>query len=249
MSKVASPPLVWPLAGALACILLAGAGFAQSPSAGMAGMQGMDSAHSDPHMVMTALRPANTADSERAAEIVTALRASIEKYKDYRAALADGYRIFAPQLPEREKHFTNWRYAIEAQFKFDPAHPTSLLYDRTADGGWKLAGAMYTAPRRYSEEQLNRRVPLSVAHWHRHVNFCFPPKAALQQIRQASPGQPEPVKQEWARFLPITDEPTCRQEGGRWIPQLFGWMVHVYPFETDLSRIWSVREPSPMPGD
>jgi hypothetical protein len=226
----------WP-AAALACLLLAGPAFAQNPSAGMAqmaGMQGMDSGHADAHMVMTSLRPANAADSGRAAQIVETLRTSIEKYKDYRVALADGYRIFAPQLPEREKHFTNWRHAAEAQFRFDPAHPTSLLYDRTADGGWKLAGAMYTAPRWYSLDQLNQRVPLSVARWHRHVNYCLPPRSDLRQARQHGTEKSNAgIKQEWVRFLKITDQQTCSQQNGRWIPQIFGWMVHVYPFSSD----------------
>ena len=123
------------------------------------------------------------------------------------------------------------------QRRFDPAHPTSLLYDRTPDGGWKLVGAMFTAPRSYTLEQLNERVPLSVARWHRHVNFCFPPRATIQQIRQqrAQNGQIKPeARQLFLQFFRINNQPACEQAGGRWVPQLFGWMVHVYP---------SLREP------
>lgn len=247
MGKLANYHPASPLAAALACLALAGACFAQNPSAGMAamaGMQGMDSGRPDPHMVMTALRPANSGDRERAAQIVETLRSSIEKYEDYRVALAEGFRIFAPNLPGKEKHFTNYRWAAEAQLHFNPAHPTSLLYDRTPDGGWKLAGAMYTAPRWYSEDQLNHRVPLSVARWHRHIDYCLPPKSALSQAPQAGTEQAAQVKQEWVRFLAIADQQTCSQADGRWIPQIFGWMVHVYPFS---SNPWHLASPPGAP--
>ncbi len=69
------------------------------------------------------------------------------------------------------KHFTNNSYAMENALGFNPAHPTSLLYE--VDGSnYKLIGAMYTAPKRLNEDDLDKRVPLSVAQWHAHVNFC-----------------------------------------------------------------------------
>src|ERR1700690_4348641 len=85
----------------------------------------------NPHMFMTELRPAKPGDEKRAQEILSALRPAIEKYKDYRVALADGYKIFFPNVPQHHYHFTNYRYAAEATFEFNPAHPTSLLYKKT----------------------------------------------------------------------------------------------------------------------
>src|ERR1700685_3557020 len=61
-----------------------------------------------PHMRMTALRPVQPGDAERAEQIVSALRQTMEKYRDYRVALGDGYRIFLPNLPQSEYHFTNY---------------------------------------------------------------------------------------------------------------------------------------------
>jgi hypothetical protein len=29
-----------------------------------------------------------------------------------------------------------------------------------------------------------------------------------------------------------------REAGGRFQPQMFGWMVHVYPFESTTDRFW-----------
>src|SRR5436190_15325355 len=61
-----------------------------------------------PHMKMTALRPASQADKDRAALTVATTREALEKYKDYKAALADGYKIFLPNVPSKMKqHFTN----------------------------------------------------------------------------------------------------------------------------------------------
>jgi hypothetical protein len=182
-----------------------------------------------PHMYMTALRPSNPADEKRAQQIVDELRPALEKYRDYHVALNEGYQIFHPELPQDHYHFTNYSNALAAQFHFDPTRPTSLLYKKTADG-YKLEGAMYTAPKRYSEDQLNERVPLSVARWHEHVNFCLPPK-----------GVPITV-QNWKEFGlrgSIATEEACDAANGRWHAVVFNWMVHVYPFETDPAKIWA----------
>jgi hypothetical protein len=181
------------------------------------------------HMHMTALRPPNPADQQRAAEILAVLRPAIEKYKDYRVALADGFRIFGPNVPQPMYHFTNYAYAFEASYKFDPAHPTSLLYKKTA-GGYQLIGAMYTDRKFATEDELNQRVPLSIARWHQHTNLCFPPRGV--SIQQAN----------WKEFGlkgSIATQAACEQAGGRWIPEIFGWMVHVYPYQTDPSKIWA----------
>src|SRR5713101_1186399 len=57
-----------------------------------------------PHMYMTSLRPASPRDWAKAGAIVDQLREGIERYRDYRVALADGYRIFLPNLPLPEYH-------------------------------------------------------------------------------------------------------------------------------------------------
>jgi len=183
----------------------------------------------NPHMFMTELRPTKPGDDKRAAEILSALRPAIEKYKDYKVALADGYQIFSPNVPQHHYHFTNYRYAFESTFEFNPAHPTSLLYKKT-DDGYELEGAMYTAPKKATEDQLDERVPLSVARWHKHVNFCMPPKGASRQDVN------------WKQFGlagSITSPDSCQQAGGQWRAQIFSWMVHVYPYETDPAKIWA----------
>ena len=189
-----------------------------------------------PHMRMTRLAAPNAADAARADSIVRVLKASIAKYADYHAALEDGYQIFLPGVKQKVYHFTSRSRALKAAFTFDASKPTSLLYKKTGDG-YELVGAMYTAPKRFSESDLNARVPLSVAQWHVHVNLCVPPKGDLQRWKETEGGKP--------KFGPkgvIASKEACEAEGARWIPQLFGWMVHVDPFETDPKMVWGTHE-------
>jgi hypothetical protein len=204
---------------------------AEQPDAASAANASMSDMHMNmnPHMFMTDLHPANGSDQRRAEDILKTLRRAIEKYKDYHAALEDGFQIFLPQIPQPHYHFTNWRYAYEAEFVFNPEHPTSLLYKK-AGSGYELEGAMYTAPRRDAEEQLNERVPLSVARWHKHVNLCMPPKGTPQQ---------QVDRKKFGLGGSIATENACEEAGGRWTPQIFNWMVHVYPYEHDPEKIWA----------
>jgi hypothetical protein len=191
-------------------------------------MPGLDMA-ANPHMFMTELAPKQPGDDRRAAEIVEILGKSIARYRDYKVALADNYKIFLPNVKQPVYHFTNYRNAIAAEFIFNPAHPTSLLYKKSGEG-YELVGAMFTAPKSATEQQLNERVPLSIARWHEHVNFCLPPR-----------GTP-PAQIDWKKFGlagSIASPDACAQANGRFIKQIFGWMVHVYPFEQDPEKLWA----------
>ncbi len=184
----------------------------------------------NPHMKWTAERALTPEDRQRAAEVLVELRPALEKYKDYRVALEEGFQIFAPDFPQPEYHFTHYGYALRNAFTFDAGRPTSLLYRKT-DDGYELVGAMYTASRISNEDDLDERIPLSVARWHQHVNICLPPRG---QERSS----------DWTKFGPrgsIATEAACQEAGGRWRAHLFGWMVHVYPYESDWARIWTHR--------
>jgi hypothetical protein len=190
---------------------------------------GHSNAHSQ-HMFMTTMRPETPEDVQRANEIVTELRAGIQKYRDYHVALDDGFKIFLPNIPQPEYHFTRNRNGFLEAFTFDPARPTSLLYKKTATG-YELVGAMYTMPKRASEDQLNARVPLSVAMWHLHTNLCMPPRDQLRST-------------DWTKFGlhgTIATEDACSDAGGRFHPVIFGWMVHVYPYEQGLDNIFAMH--------
>jgi hypothetical protein len=185
-----------------------------------------------PHMKMTALRSAKPGDAARAKEVAESARKASEKYTDYHVALADGYKIFHPELRQKMYHFTNYGYAMEAAFRFNPEHPTSLLYEKHGDD-YKLIGVMYTAPKRMGEDELDQRIPLSVAQWHEHVNFCAAPAARKNEYMTPHP--------QFGLRGSITTQEACDAAGGTFHPVIFNWMVHVYPFEKDQANIWSVE--------
>jgi hypothetical protein len=189
-----------------------------------------------PHMKMTALRPSKPGDAARAQQVVEAARKAADKYLDYHTALADGFEIFLPNVPQKMYHFTSRKYAMEAIVSFNPEHPTSLLYEKHGDD-YKLIGVMYTAPKRFTENDLDQRIPLSVAQWHEHVNFCRPPADMPMAERWKESLGPD------AKFGlkgSINTQEACDAAGGRFLPVVFNWMVHVYPFEKDQASIWSV---------
>jgi hypothetical protein len=185
-----------------------------------------------PHMKMTALRQAKPGDDARAKEVAEAAHKASEKYLDYHVALNDGYKIFHPEVPQKMYHFTNYGYAMEAAFRFNPEHPTSLLYEKHGED-YKLIGVMYTAPKRLGEDQLDERIPLSVAQWHEHVNFCAAPAGRKNEYLAAHP--------QFGLRGSITAQEACDAAGGTFHPVIFNWMVHVYPFEKDQASIWSVE--------
>ena len=129
-------------------------------------MSGGGMAHMSGHMYMTTLRTPNADDHQKADAIVAAAKEAMEPYRDYRKALADGYEIFLPNIPQPQYHFTRNEYGRAAWTHFDPLKPTSLLYKKTADGGYTLVSAMYTDRVDANEDELNERIPLSIARWH-----------------------------------------------------------------------------------
>jgi hypothetical protein len=183
-----------------------------------------------PHMRLTPQRPERPGDRQRADTIVASLRVALGRYRDYHVAERNGYEIFHPEIPQPIFHFTNYWKAYSETFRFTPDQPTSLLYTKSG-GGYELVGAMYTAPADATEIDLDARVPLSVARWHAHINICLPPRGAAEGA-------------DWKKFGPdgsITTSEACIAARGRFFPQLFGWMVHVYPFEKTTEKIWAVQ--------
>lgn len=175
-----------------------------------------------PHLKLTAMRAPNARDSARAAEVLRDMRQGIEPYRDYRRALDDGYRIFLANLPLKVYHFTNYRHAIAEGRQFDAKRPSSLLYEKRADGGYTLVGAMYVAKKDATPDELHARIPLSMAQWHAHVNICVPKLRNRERWRETANGT--------MKFGPagaISTKKECDREQGRFFPQMFGWMVHV----------------------
>jgi hypothetical protein len=190
--------------------------------------------HDNPHLKVTTKWPEQPGDHQRAIAIVAALKPALARYRDYHQALRNGYGIFMPEVSQPVYHFTNYLEGFAETFRFQPDQATSLLYRKTRTG-YELVGAMYTAPADASELDLDARVPLSITQWHEHINICLPPRGTAATA-------------DWTKFGPdgsISTADACVAGGGRFVKQLFGWMVHVYPFEKTFDRIWSMEPGSP----
>jgi len=201
----------------------------------------------DPHMGMTKLRPPQPGDQSRADAILAAAKKAAERYRDYRKAEADGYTIFMPEQHQNVYHFIRESSNLGDRTRFDADQPPALLYTKIEgpSSGYNLIGVMYMARYGATDEELNARIPLSIAQWHVHLNMCVPP---------------QPEERNWLMGDPtfglngsISTAEACTAAGGYFKPHLSGWMVHVYPFETDPAKIWGAGmddhgvEHNPMP--
>src|SRR3989454_8416615 len=81
-------------------------------------MAGMVS-NEDLHMRLTPLRPPAPGDSARAAEVLAVMRRELAKYRDIRAAEADGFRNYIPAGAAPILHFTKIPWAFQARNGLD----------------------------------------------------------------------------------------------------------------------------------
>jgi hypothetical protein len=189
------------------------------------------------HMYVTPLRPRQPGDEEKARAVVAQVKATIERYKDYRKALADGYVIGNPNVDEPQFHFTKEANVLEAEHHFDPTKPSSLLYFQTPNQRYKLEGVMFTVPPNATEDELNDRIPLSIVRWHKHINFCAAPASKVKEYLGKHP--------KFGMFGSITTAEACQADGGTFYPVIFTWMIHVFPFEKDLKDVFSMNDDIP----
>jgi cytochrome c556 len=189
------------------------------------------------HMYITPLRPMQPGDEEKVKAVVAQVKASIERYKDYRKALADGYVIANPKVDQPQSHFNNEANTLEAEHHFDPTKPSSLLYRKTPTQRYRLEGVMFTVPPEATEDELNDRIPLSVVRWHEHVNFCAAPANRVQEYLGQHP--------KFGMFGSIRTADACKAEGGKFLPVIFTWMIHVFPYQDKLKDVFSMNDDIP----
>ncbi len=168
------------------------------------------------HMAVTDLRPERPGDRQRADAIVAGAKRAMARYPDVAAAERAGFTKFLPGIPLPIEHYTSAEYAREQWTgKLDPEHPTSLIFERHGSD-MALVGVMYTAGASFTPDRLDALVPMSIARWHRHVDYCFAPTGVRGDPRFGLAGT-------------IASQSDCEAAHGRWVPQIFGWMVHVWP--------------------
>ena len=239
---------------------------------GAMGQMGSHMKMSD-HMTMTETRAVVPADTQRGEEIIRTMREKLAKYEDYNVAIADGYVPYMAQVPQDVYHFAN-RSATVAEYlgDFDLARPGSLLYEKKTLGGYKLVGAMYDAPPGDTPTQLDQLIPLSLSHWHAHTNICLPrgvteddvingrvgnnmrpdisSSGAMELGMRRNAGSGDRMRfgyladRRFGFTGTISNEADCQAAGGNFHNQIFGWMIHVYPFASeDLKVAFSTEAP------
>ena len=190
---------------ALAGLLLAGS----SASLAAQDMASMEPGHR--HMSFTPPRAGTPADSAKALAVVHTLRAAIAQYPTLAAAESAGYRSRLPDAMEQRRRMLHVARpkSRPGTAGFDPASPQALLYRRDESGRFRLAGAMFVAPEGATEEDLDARIPLSVARWHQHLDVCRGPKGEMKR-----------------RYRQATTASACDAAGGRFRSES-RYMVHV----------------------
>jgi hypothetical protein len=228
----------------------------QSSNSGAMGAMGKHMMIGD-HMTMTPTRPQTPADAQRGEEIIATMRRVLARYQDSEAAVAAGYIPYMPTVPQDVYHFANRALSADEYLgDVNIERPGALLFERKTLGGYKLVGAMYSAPANYTLDQLDAIIPLSLTHWHAHTNICLPAGVTEQDVmngdirghvRASIPNNPMGFSaSSGARMRfgymadprfgfvgTISTAADCEAVGGNFHPQIFGWMVHVYPFQSD----------------
>lgn len=180
--------------------------------------------HTQMSQARTSVSPDRAAHLDR---LIAYLRTTLPKYRSLDLAEAEGYRPEGPEVPVGAlKHFVNYANLRANWQHLDPDKPMALLYRRTTTG-FTLAGVMFTAPIASSMDELDKRIPLEYGHWHSHRNVCQPKFAAPLTRDQA---------REFGFSGSINTKEACDAAGGVFFDNVFGWMVHVYPFETDVAK-------------
>ena len=142
--------------------------------------------------------------------------------------MADGYKMFLPNVKQQHVyHFTNNRHALAAAFHFDATKPTSILYQRGADGTLHLVGAMYTMPKNASLDRLNDRVPLE----HRALAQARELVCAEEGRRSALARAERTAQPMFGPESAIATKAECDAARGDFHPSLFGWMIHANVYE------------------
>jgi hypothetical protein len=198
-----------------------------------------------PHMLMGPTRAATPADSARAAAFVVAARAALSQYVDVKLAERDGYTINTLLQDLPIYHYNSLRNIHAAdRGEFDAAKPVSLLYQKDDRGQLKLVGAMYAADTYAAPEALDALLPISMAHWHEHVNFCNPGATIGRHLPQTV----NAARVFWTKlYLSITSASDCEASGGRFVQVEGGWMTHVYMFASDDPKlIWDTDDVGTM---
>ena len=156
-----------------------------------------------------------------AAELERARKAT-EKYKDVKAAEADGYQAVGGEMPGMGLHYV---LTMEPDH-FDVEKPPILLYVKNTapQSGYTLGGVGYfwNGPEGADGQPANPPFPKSLAMWHRHENICAMPH--LENPHGLTEAQ-------------------CTEKGGHFVAKT-QWLVHAWIWRDNPTGIFSAENPA-----
>jgi hypothetical protein len=167
--------------------------------------------------------------------IVARLRAAIRPFMDTGAAIAAGYRKVPPFEGQLMFHFGSVDREYAEARDLNPERPSNLVYRRGSDGRLHLAGAMFIAPEESGADELDRRLPTSLAQWHRHGLLCrAAPGFGLRSLALRRDGHPL-----FGSDSPVASQAACDSIGGVFSAVDGPWMAHVFVFDGESQdAIW-----------
>jgi hypothetical protein len=161
------------------------------------------------------------ADLKTTVEALDAARAATERYRDVRAAEADGYRAIGPNVPGMGVH-----YLKPGARGFDVTRPPFLLYeqDEGAPQGLSLVGVAYmiSAPVGPDGQPAAAPFPRALAAWHKHYDICLLANKRMEMHSDAA---------------------DCERQGGRFIAET-PWMVHAWIWKDSPAGVFSTTNPN-----
>jgi len=184
------------------------------------------------HVRLSRLRTVTHSDSARVRLVADSIRRAISRYQDVSAARLAGYEQYAPGAEVDEYHFLRYDTPITRE-KFDVADPPALIYKKDSSGRLVLAGAMYVLSGETDDSALDSAIPLGIARWHKHVNWCLPPVDQQHRWMERKGGD------RVFGLVGVTSRRACQKANGVFKPDLAGWMIHALVFEgPDLKAVW-----------
>ncbi len=166
----------------------------------------------------------------RLVEQLDSVRAATEKYRDFNAAIADGYVQAGGVVPNMGAHFINEARINDGVLNVE--EPEFVLYDRDKDGQWRLVGTAFVLPREGGPQSPAKAAgdahpegfegPLD--NWHVHYQLCTLPDGAFRTLSQGA----------------------CEERNGMFTPS-FGWMIHAWVHDDNPMGVFSMWNPNVPP--
>ena len=155
------------------------------------------------------------------------VRQATEKYQELGAALDDGYRPSAEQIPNMGAHFMNQKLIDDGVF--NPAEPEFLLYIRDEADRWELVGTGFLLPTSLVGEDHPDAFTGPLDNWHVHYSLCAVGSEGSQS----------------------TTAEECKKQFGVFRPSV-GWMIHTYVWVDNplgVFSMWNSNIPPVMPAE